>query len=255
MSKFPLTVVPVVLDEDINSKRYWFYVPTGCEILKGAVVVVLTSQGNRQGIAIDDSFVALDADDCPKSPRELKPVLWVSQPTCMQIDVPISKIIVPNKFASSRPNASKLSEKYLKFIADPKKLGFVQLDSSYNIVDGYITFLLYRMFGYSSVPCMFISLKEPEVQENTAKTAEDPQEVNKSAECPYEPYAIGEQVRIRTDLPVKGGAYVASMRPWLGQIVTVKQVRRSDDSYCYSFQEDHNHYFWMHHELIPMRES
>lgn len=159
MLEFPFTIVPVVLDEDINGKHYWFYVPNDYLITKGASVAVLTSKGCKSGKAVDDCFVVMDKDDCPKYSDRLKPVLWVSQFTCMQVEVPISKIVVPNNFASSRPNASKLSEKYLKFIADPKKLGPIQLDSAYNIMDGYITFLLYRMFGYNSVPCMFLPHK------------------------------------------------------------------------------------------------
>lgn len=159
MLEFPFTIVPVVLDEDINGKHYWFYVPNDCLIIKGASVVVLTSKGCKSGKAVDDCFVVMDKDDCPKYSDHLKPVLWVSQSTCMQENVPVSKIIVPDRFKKSYPAASKIEEKYKEFIKDPKKLSLVQLDSAYNIMDGYITFLLYRMFGYNSVPCMFLPHK------------------------------------------------------------------------------------------------
>ena len=259
MPEFPFTIVPVVLEEDENQKNYWFYVPSGCEIVQGASVVVLTAKGTASGRASADSHVVEDADECPRCPDQLKPVLWINQPVCFQVELPITKIIIPDRFKQSHPLPYKIQQKYSKFIKDTKSLPPVQLDANYAIVDGYITFLLYRMFGYSKVPCTFL----PTTASIRKDVKSDPPEIT---ECQTESekkksaaYAVGEAVRVRPDLIpyATGSGYIGGfMKEWLGKTAIIQSVHKSYiEGFTYILRDDPCLLHWTETDLEPVEHK
>ena len=265
MPELPLTIVPVHLDEDMEEKTYYFYVPNDYEVVQGARVQVLTSKGVKEGTAWDDSRFYWSDEQPPCKTTCMKPVLVVSQPVCFEIDIPLRKIVISERFAQSLPNPEKLMKKYQLFLRDPSRLPPVQLDSEYVLVDGYITYLLHRMFGHKTVLCSFRSAKEirdrmklrKKVEAQKKKTEQKPQEEKQQdvlREIPEEAseqnseevtFKPGDIVRVRDKLTHGVGGYIgADMDQFLGKYVTIKNIDNTFSPAVYSFEEDSQGFLW-----------
>lgn len=265
MPELPLTIVPVVLDEDANEETYYFYVPCDYAVSAGARVQVLTSKGVKEGTARRDSRFYQSDEQPPFKVSCMKPVLMISQPTCCIVDIPLRKIVVPESFVQSYPTPEKLMKKYQLFLIDPTRLPPVQLDSEYVLVDGYITYLLHRMFGRKAVPCSFRSAKEirdrmnlrEKVEAQKKKTEQKPQEEKQQdvlREVPEEAseqnseevtFKPGDIVRVRDKLTHGVGGYIGEdMDQFLGKYVTIKNIDNTFSPAAYSFEEDSQGFLW-----------
>lgn len=265
MPELPLTIVPVVLDEDVDEKTYYFYVPNDYEVVQGARVQVLTSKGVKEGTACRDSRLYYSDEQPPFKVSCMKPVLMISQPTCCIVDIPLRKIVVPECFAQSYPTPEKLLKKYQLFLINPTRLPPVQLDCEYVLVDGYITYLLHRMFGRKTVPCSFRSARDirnemklmEKVEVQKKKIEQKPQEEKQQdvlREIPEEAseqnseevtFKPGDIVRVRDKLTCGVGGYIGEdMDQFLGKYVTIKNIDNTFSPATYSFEEDSRGFLW-----------
>ena len=241
MIELPITIVPVVLDEDINQKVYWFSVPDDTEINKGDQVTTLTAKGVVRGVASNDSTRVDFEDEFPCNIRKFKPVLYVYKKTCSSVDMKISKIIVPPLFKECPPSPEKLLQKYKNFVKDPSKVSPIILDQNFVLMDGYITFLLYRMFGHQEIPCIFSTRELSETEPLMERKDED--------EILHE----GDLVKVRDDLTAykKDSAYIGlEMSPWLGKLALI--TGRTEESYYYI---EGCSFVWCRNDLILVKRK
>lgn len=67
----------------------------------------------------------------------------------------IDKIKIPKKFTETAPNPYKIIEKTTDYVRDGI-ISEIYIDKKHNLIDGYISYLIYRTMYFQKIPCIII---------------------------------------------------------------------------------------------------
>lgn len=145
-----------------DEKVYWFKtnLTHSFYVSNGDRVICNTRLGKQEGIAVTDVIAFYNNADVKFvdnniNPDAIRSIFGVYK------TVEIDKIIIPRRFLNSKPSEKKLKDRVREFITTRKFDTKVEIDSGYNLKDGYTAYLIAKENGLTRIECF---IKDEEIE-------------------------------------------------------------------------------------------